>query len=218
MILFLIFSMGFRGTSVFIVPDAYFDRTYKLKVLRTIEGYDVKIIKLSDIGSNSPEEIKGYIFNHIPEWTKPIYITLIGDVEIIPGETLGYRYSDQFYILPDEFSAPDTNISIGRLSVHLNAYNTLDNIIEKLWNYEFTPLTDGWSSKIIGVATCQIGDRYDQQIIRKNTINTYLYKFKTSDTTYHSLRYIRCDTLNWHTANVPEILKQHRRRWIYVLV
>jgi len=83
---------GFRGTVVYIVPDEFAEAITRLKILRAIEGFNVETVRLSQIGSSSPESIKDYINNHIDDWDRPVFITLVGDIDYIPGKVWGGRH------------------------------------------------------------------------------------------------------------------------------
>jgi len=138
----LLSSTIYKGTYVIITPDEFYHKVQNLATWRAQVGFDVEVIKLSEIGQNpSPDEIRNWIFSHDPNWTnRPVFIVLVGDVEWIPvkywDDDTTCAFSDQYYTLS---STGDTlsDRYIGRLSVHNE--DELEIVINKIINYERNP-------------------------------------------------------------------------------
>lgn len=104
-------------------------------------GYDVTVVKKSDLEDQTASGIRNYIINAYNNWDPPVEnVLLVGDVAYIPTFTGDYcnKASDLKYSLMDGDWLPD--VFIGRFSVETTTQ--LSNIINKQIDYE----TENWST------------------------------------------------------------------------
>ncbi|UCF71712.1 MAG: T9SS type A sorting domain-containing protein [candidate division WOR-3 bacterium] len=121
-----------------ITHDRYYDAIQPLAEWKYKKGMKTKVVRLSDIGSNSTL-IRNYILDAYNNWViKPEYVLLVGSPDSLPwGQT--YPYSDYPYMNMDTTFFND--ILAGRLTVH----DTVEakTVVKKILLYERTPnMTD----------------------------------------------------------------------------
>ncbi|MDE0681350.1 MAG: C25 family cysteine peptidase, partial [Candidatus Poribacteria bacterium] len=153
-------------------------------------GYRTKVVTTDDIyntygdGGVSPKAIKGFLTHAYQSWTPPAptYVVLLGDgtydfrgidteIHAEPPELDGYipthyirtdsfgrTASDHWYVTisgHDEF----TDMYIGRLSAE--TVSQADAIVNKILDYEQSPLNGDWRRKIISVADDEVSNSGD---------------------------------------------------------
>jgi hypothetical protein len=134
-----------------ITHDSFYSQMIPFKELKEAKGLSVKIVSVSQIGTDpSAEDITAYIKNAYETWQPaPMYLLLVGDTNLIPIHqiTENLPSTDLYYgtVDGDDFW-PD--IFIGRLPVRTP--QELDIVISKIIEYEtsFNP-QDTWRNKIL---------------------------------------------------------------------
>lgn len=138
-----IISIGYAqedGAQYLIIThDSYFDALQPLAQWKTLKGIKAKIVKTSDIGSDSTQ-IRNFIANAYNTWQlRPEYLLLVGNKDQIPfPRMLQHTYichSDNYYTnVVGDFR---NEIIPGRLWV----FDTLDakTIVAKILGYEREP-------------------------------------------------------------------------------
>ena len=123
-----------------ITNDDFYEAILPLAQWKHKKGVKTKVVKLSEIGSDT-FQIKNYIQNAYNTWNpRPEYVLLVGDVEFLPtywGEEIP---TDNYYAA---LAGGDylSDISIGRFSVD-NAFEC-STMVAKTLAYERTP----WMSR-----------------------------------------------------------------------
>ena len=145
-VLFLLFTLGFTQETgaryLIITHNNYYNVLIPLAQWKTRKGVKAKIVKLSEIGSDSTQ-IRNYIINAYNNWTiKPQYLLLVGNKNQIPFPLFYYQseqyHSDNYYtniqgdykneIIPGRFWVYDTN--------------QVKTIVAKVLGYEKNPYLD----------------------------------------------------------------------------
>ena len=121
-----------------ITHDNFYDAVTPLAVWKTRKGMKSKLIKFSEIGSDSTA-IRNYVVNAYNTWNiPPEYLLLVGAPNFIPFPRVNDIFSDNYYtnIEGDVYN----EILSGRLTVH----DTIEaqTVITKILQYERTPYAD----------------------------------------------------------------------------
>lgn len=120
----------------------FVEKLMELQQFRIAQGISTKIITTSEIGGNSVDTIKDYIYEAYTNWDiPPNVILLVSDHEKIPGPAFqsGQKQktdiSDNYYVDVDGDNLPD--MTIARLPVE-DLFN-LTNYIDRIIVYETSP-------------------------------------------------------------------------------
>ncbi|MFK7825669.1 MAG: C25 family cysteine peptidase [Oligoflexales bacterium] len=117
-------------------------------------GYQVKTVKMSEIGSNS-QDLKNYIQTEYDIDTLLGYVILVGDAEHVPyfkgtsGNARNNEADPMYGLVAGDDSYPD--LIVGRISVK-NA-GDLNNILSKSIEYEKNPAHGDWFRSALGIAS-----------------------------------------------------------------
>jgi hypothetical protein len=118
-----------------ITHDNYYNDILPLALWKNKKGMKTKVVKLSQIGSNSTQ-IKNYITNAYNTWSiRPEYLLLVGAPNYLPFPTVNGWYSDNYYtnVTGDIYN----EILSGRLTVHNT--NEAQTVVKKILAYERNP-------------------------------------------------------------------------------
>ncbi len=122
-----------------ITHDTFYDAIQPLAQWKHKKGMRTKVVKLSEIGSDSTQ-IKNYITDAYNTWQiRPEFLLLVGAPNYLPFFPFGsYNYSDNYYT--DIEGDIHNDILSGRLTVH----NTTEaqTVVNKMLLYERTPYMD----------------------------------------------------------------------------
>ena len=133
------FAQEIGARYLIITHDNFYDAIQPLAQWKHKKGMRTKVVKLSEIGSDSTQ-IKNYITDAYNNWQiRPEFLLLVGAPNYLPFFPFGgYNYSDNYYtdIEGDIYN----EILSGRLTVH----NTTEaqTVVNKILLYERTPYMD----------------------------------------------------------------------------
>lgn len=69
-----------------ITADAFYEEVAELADFRRRQGYDVNVVRTSDIGASSTHSISAYVADAYATWTAPpTFLLLVGDTQHIPA-------------------------------------------------------------------------------------------------------------------------------------
>ncbi|MBD3168763.1 MAG: T9SS type A sorting domain-containing protein [candidate division Zixibacteria bacterium] len=146
-----------RGGYLIITHDAFVDSLTEFADWKHHKGYDVKLVKLSDIASNpSSYHIFNYIQDAYTTWEfPPEYVVLVGDVTMPVGSFPDYSYS--YYTSDHKYACVDGNDFFPDLFISRMAIDTdreLHWLLQKTLRYEQSPASpgDGWMRRGLSVA------------------------------------------------------------------
>ena len=135
----LLFAQDFGAQYLIITHDSYYDALQPLIQWKTQKGISTKVVRISDIGSDSTQ-IRNFIVNAYNTWQiQPEYLLLVGNDDQIPfPRMLEHSYichSDNYYT--DVVGDFRNDIIPGRLWV----FDTLDakTVVAKILGYERDP-------------------------------------------------------------------------------
>ena len=117
-------------------------------------GYQVEIIKFSDVGSTSLD-LKSYIQAAYNKDSLLSYVILVGDAEHVPyykgtaGNARGNEADPMYGLVDGDDSYPD--IIVGRIPVKTK--EDLKNILSKSIDYEKNPVHGDWFRSALGIAS-----------------------------------------------------------------
>ncbi|MCK4672884.1 hypothetical protein KAT67_02755, partial [candidate division WOR-3 bacterium] len=133
------FTQEIGARYLIITHDNFYDAIQPLAQWKHKKGMRTKVVKLSDIGSDSTQ-IKNYITDAYNNWQiRPEFLLLVGAPNYLPFFPFGsYNYSDNYYT--DIEGDIHNDILSGRLTVH----NTTEaqTVVNKILLYERTPYMD----------------------------------------------------------------------------
>ena len=101
-----------------VTADSFYEEVAELADLRRRQGYDVNVVKTSDIGGSSTQAVSGYVADAYASWTvPPTFLLLVGDVQHIPAFAGSHSYSatDVYYGTMDGNQDLIPDVLIGRL-------------------------------------------------------------------------------------------------------
>ncbi len=101
-----------------VTADAFYEEVAELADLRRRQGYDVSVVRTSDIGASSTHAISGYVADAYATWeVPPTFLLLVGDVQHIPAFNGSHAYSatDVYYGTMDGNQDLIPDMLIGRL-------------------------------------------------------------------------------------------------------
>ncbi|MEO0184839.1 MAG: C25 family cysteine peptidase [candidate division WOR-3 bacterium] len=134
------FAQEIGARYLIITHDNYYNAIKPLAEWKTQKGYKTKIVRLSEIGSDSTQ-IRNYVVNAYNTWDiKPEYLLLVGNKHQLPFPLMGmsgfdYYYSDNYYTnVVGDFR---NEIIPGRLWVFDS--NQVKTIVAKILGYEKSP-------------------------------------------------------------------------------
>ena len=129
------------STFLIICHDDFYNTISSFTTHKENLGFDVSVVKKSDLADQTANGIRNYIINAYNSWNPPVEnVLLVGDVAYIPtfaGDYCGTA-SDLKYSVMDGDWLPD--VFVGRFSVETTTQ--LSNIITKQIDYE----TEDWST------------------------------------------------------------------------
>ncbi|MCP4632849.1 MAG: hypothetical protein GY855_07965, partial [candidate division Zixibacteria bacterium] len=147
-----------RGGYMIITHDVFYDSLAEFAEWKHQKGYDVKIVKLSDIRSNPTSyHIDTFIDTCYTNWEiPPEYILLVGDVSM-PSSRYFPDYSYSGYTSDHEYCCVDGDDYLPDVYVSRWAIDTdreLHWVMRKTMTYEMGPqeMTDGWLQRGLSVA------------------------------------------------------------------
>jgi hypothetical protein len=133
------FSAQETGARYLIIThDNFYNHIIPLAEWKHKKGMRTKVVKLSEIGSDSLS-IRNYIADAYNTWqTKPEFLLLVGAPNYIPFPVINYWHTDNYYtnvISTDIYN----EILSGRLTVHDSM--EIKTVVSKILLYERTPST-----------------------------------------------------------------------------
>ncbi len=142
-----------------IVADAYYNNMTSFRDLKTSQGFQVTMTRLSDIpGSGSNSDIKAYIQDAYDNWTTPpSYVLLVGDTNTIPGwnSVSAGEITDLYYATMDGSSDWVPDIVRGRFPVRSTAQT--DIMVNKYLAYDNLSGSEAWLQEAAFIGTCDSG-------------------------------------------------------------
>ena len=132
------FAQEIGARYLIITPDIFYNDIQPLAQWKHKKGMRTKVVKLSEIGSDSTQ-IKNYITDAYNNWQiPPEFLLLVGAPNYLQFPTVGGIYTDNYYgnMNGDIYN----EILPGRLTVH----NTTEaqTVVNKILLYERTPYMD----------------------------------------------------------------------------
>jgi PKD repeat protein len=139
-----------------VTADAYYDAMLPLVNLRESRGFDVTMVRCTDIGGcGSASAIKTYIQNAYDTWPlPPSYLLLVGDTNTIPtwtGPTIGTS-TDLYYGTMDGSSDWHPDLGRGRFPVRSAEQTTA--MVDKYLAYANLTGQEPWLKWASFAATC----------------------------------------------------------------
>ncbi len=140
------FTQEIGARYLIITHDSYYEALKPLAEWKTQKGFKAKIVRLSDIGSDSIQ-IRNYVVNAYNTWQiKPEYLLLVGNNDQIPFPQYTFQYllsySDNYYtnitgdfrndILPGRFWVFDT-IQAKTVVAKILGYEKMPYLADSLW-------------------------------------------------------------------------------------
>ncbi len=195
------------STFLIICHDNFYNTISSFASHKENLGFDVTVVKKSDLADQTANGIRNYIINAYNNWDPPVEnVLLVGDVAYIPTFTGDYcnTASDLKYSLMDGDWLPD--VFVGRFSVETTTQ--LSNIVNKQIDYETQDWsTLDWIKKAVFMAS---NDNYTiSEGTHNNVISNYLDpEGYTSDKLY-------CHTYNATTTQVINAFNNGRIFGVY---
>ncbi len=169
-----LYDLGSKSSGYLIITtDAYYNAMLPFVTLKTNQGLNVTMTKVSEIaGGATTSAIKTYIQNAYDTWsTPPSYVLLVGDTNTIPGwnSVAAGEITDLYYGTMDGTSDWVPDIERGRFPVRSAAQATI--MVNKALAYAGLTGNEEWLKKIAFIGTC------DQYTVAEGShnyvINTY---------------------------------------------
>ncbi|MBN1921858.1 MAG: hypothetical protein JW892_11470 [Anaerolineae bacterium] len=138
-----------------ITANAYRDAMQPFVDLKESRGFDVTIVRLSDIPATTAAQIKAYIQTAYDTWTvPPSYVLLVGDTDTIPGWSSvdAAEITDLYYGTMDGSSDWVPDIGRGRFPVRSAAQTTI--MVDKYLAYAQLMGEEAYLKKAAFLATC----------------------------------------------------------------
>jgi len=138
-----------------ITANAYRDALEPFVQLKESRGFDVTIVRLSDIPATTAAQIKAYIQNAYDNWTlPPSYVLLVGDTDTMPGwsSSSAAEITDLYYGTMDGSSDWVPDIGRGRFPVRSAAQTTI--MVNKYLAYAQLMGEEAYLKKAAFLATC----------------------------------------------------------------
>ncbi|OYQ43239.1 C25 family cysteine peptidase [Flavobacterium aurantiibacter] len=142
------------GDLLIITPPNYQNLLTNFVDWKNESGIKTTVVTTAQTGS-TPESIKSYITTFYDSNLDLTYVLFIGDHQNIPTYSYGTSgadeqfYSDSYYgQLTEEDFYPE--LLVGRLS---GTTQQMPRILQKILNYETTPLAGTWMTNAIGIAS-----------------------------------------------------------------
>lgn len=161
---FLVIAIGQETGARYLIitHDNFYDAALPLAKWKHKKGMSTKIVKLSEIGSDSAA-IRNYIVNAYYSWQiRPEYLLLVGAPNFLPFPRVNSTYSDNFYtnIQGDIYN----EILSGRLTVH--DVIEAQTVVYKILAYERTPFKQDslWFKKACLIVKLDYYDPADDSI------------------------------------------------------
>ncbi len=101
-----------------ITADSFYEEVAELANFRRRQGYDVNVVRTSDIGASSTHSISAYVADAYATWpVPPTFLLLVGDTQHIPAFYGSHSYSatDVYYGTMDGANDLVPDVLIGRL-------------------------------------------------------------------------------------------------------
>jgi gingipain R len=144
-----------NGEILILTNSKNIDAATTLANWKNEKGIKTKIALVDTIGNQS-NSIKQFISSYLFENQNLLYVILVGDHNDIPSYSYGLidreeYWSDSYYaqLIGDDLF-PD--VLTGRIS---GTNNEIKNIIDKIINYEKTPVDGNWMQKAIGIGSAE---------------------------------------------------------------
>ncbi|MCK4250550.1 T9SS type A sorting domain-containing protein [candidate division WOR-3 bacterium] len=157
------FAQEIGARYLIITHDNFYDAIQPLAQWKHKKGMRTKVVKLSEIGSDSTQ-IKNYITDAYNNWQiRPEFLLLVGAPNYIPFFRFGSsNYSDNYYT--DIEGNIYNEILSGRLTVH--SQTEAQTVVNKILLYERTPYMDDslWFINACLIVREDIYDPYDDSI------------------------------------------------------
>jgi hypothetical protein len=132
------FAQEIGARYLIITHDNFYDAIQPLAQWKHKKGIRTKVIKLSEIGSDSTQ-IKNYITDAYNNWQiPPEFLLLVGAPNYLPFPQIGWTYTDNYYT--DIEGNIYNEILSGRLTVHNPT--EAQTVVNKILLYERTPYMD----------------------------------------------------------------------------
>ncbi len=204
-----------------VTADAYYDAMLPFVSLKESRGFDVTMVRCSEIGGcSSPNTIQNYIQNAYQTWPiPPSYVLLVGDTNTIAGwnSVSAGEITDLYYSTMD---APGTgdwhpDIGRGRFPVRSAAQTTI--MVNKYFTYANLTGQEPWLKTVAFPATCDnyiVAEGTHNYVINTHTLpGGYTGTFPNNPQPGGDKLY--CVTYGATAANIQASLNQGRWAVIY---
>ena len=158
-----------------IAYDGFIDEVAPLAEWKTMKGLTTEVVAMGTIGTTSTA-LQNFLQTRYDADDDLTYVLLVGDEDQVPTHDVGYNVSDLEYSCLDGTDIyPD--VTLGRISVETEAQCT--TVINKIVNYERTPVAGDWYDKALVAALLQDYNDYNCRADR--------WFFETATTIMHYL-------------------------------
>ncbi len=197
-LLLVTFSFAEDGARYLIITtDALYQSILPLAAWKQATGLKTKVVKLSEIGSDTAS-IKNYIKNAYSTWPiPPEYVLLVGSPANLPARRYSVQGSGSYYsdnIYGDMTGDFEAELPVGRFPAR--SATQLDLMVAKTLAYERTPdLTDSLWMRRLTTVVREGGDADD---------TTYWNNVRRAASQAGAAGFVRCDSLSYargHSAS-----------------